>query len=316
MTSFAIIGAGYMAREHIKALMQIKGVTIAGIMGRTPEKTAAVAEEFSIPAIATTISELHDKTAADGLIICASELAAPALINDALDYPWAILAEKPVGLFARDAMALAEKIGTHKRSFYIAMNRRHYSSTVNALEILGQDDQPRVIEVHDQENIIAAITAGVPREVVSRWMVANSIHLIDYLTLFGRGQIDRVEIIRELDLAHPFFTHKAVHFDSGDIGIYTALWNAPGPWSVRVTTQSRMLEMRPLEQLEEQLFPSKARQPVPLSGDDSICKPGLLRQASQLVDAISGNPHQLPDMTAYLKTHHLVEMLYPQSLEV
>ena len=85
---------------------------------------------------------------------------------------------------------------------------------------------------------------------------------------------------------------------------------------MRVTTQSRMLEMRPLEQLEEQLFPSKARQPVPLSGDDSICKPGLLRQASQLVDAISGNPHQLPNMTAYLKTHHLVEMLYPQSLEV
>ena len=70
------------------------------------------------------------------------------------------------------------------------MNRRHFSSTINALQSLEDDDGKRFVEVHDQENIISALQSGQPREVVSRWMVANSIHLVDYFTLFCRGKAE------------------------------------------------------------------------------------------------------------------------------
>ena len=64
MISVAIIGAGPIAEEHIKAFIDIDSVHIAGIYSRTHEKANILAQKYSIPHLALSLSELFEKTKA------------------------------------------------------------------------------------------------------------------------------------------------------------------------------------------------------------------------------------------------------------
>ena len=59
MTTVAIIGAGAMARQHIKAFADLPGVTVAGIHSRTRAKAEALAAEYQIAHVCDLVDELH-----------------------------------------------------------------------------------------------------------------------------------------------------------------------------------------------------------------------------------------------------------------
>src|SRR2546425_867700 len=77
----------------------------------------------------------------------------------------------------------------------LALNRRHYSSTRTVLDDVAKLQGQRLIHVYDQEDQIVARAAKQPELVVLNWMYANSIHVVDYLTILGRGRIVGVEPI-------------------------------------------------------------------------------------------------------------------------
>ena len=39
-------------------------------------------------------------------------------------------------------------------------------------------------------------------------------------------------------------------YDSGDVLLYNALWNMPGPWRVSVTNEKKSYKLEPLEELK------------------------------------------------------------------
>lgn len=314
--SIAIIGAGYMAEEHIKAFNALPGIIVAGITSRTFNDAKKLAETYGIDVVADDITSLYKATKADGVVVAVNELSTQEVIRQCMSYPWSVLCEKPLGLYINDTQSIADEAKASGTNIFIAMNRRHFESTNTALNYLNVDDGRRFVEVHDQENMIGALKGGQPIEVVSRWMVANSIHLIDYFSIFCRGNIERIETPVELDNKTPFIMQKTIYFSSGDIGVYTAVWNAPGPWAVKVTTPTQMLEMRPVEKLEHQIFPEKQRKTINLSDVDIKFKAGLYSQALQFRNHLNKSSHNLPNLENYILSHQLVESLYPQSLEV
>jgi predicted dehydrogenase len=60
----AVIGAGYTAREHIRALRDIPGVQVAAIQSRTRSRAEALAGEFGINAVCDSILELYERSRA------------------------------------------------------------------------------------------------------------------------------------------------------------------------------------------------------------------------------------------------------------
>ena len=182
-------------------------------------------------------------------MVAVDELSAIDVVTNCMLYPWKILTEKPLGLFVHDTKELAKEANKKDRDVFVAMNRRHYASTKKAIELLENDQGKRFVSVIDQENIMGALKSGQPQEVVERWMVANSIHLIDYFSIFCRGRLTNITRPIPLDQRDPFVFQAILSFDSGDKGAYTALWDAPGPWAASITTRQQMLEMRPLEEL-------------------------------------------------------------------
>ncbi len=306
----AIIGAGYMAREHIRAFQDMSNVKIAGITSRTRARSEALATEFNIPVVCSSVDELYTRTSANLVVVTVPELAANSVIRTCLEYPWTILVEKPAGYNLADAEDIEVAARAKNSRVYVALNRRFYSSTRKVLTDLKEMGGTRFIHVQDQEDQGRALQAGQPQVVVENWMYANSIHVIDYFTLFGRGQVTSVTPVVAWNPDAPWIVIAKIQFASGDIGLYEGIWDGPGPWSVSVNIPERRWEMRPLEQAVYQLSGQRKLEPVELHSWDQQFKPGLRLMAEQAVLAAQGSETELPTLADSLKSMRIVKSIF------
>ena len=308
----AIVGAGAMAREHIRAFLDLPGNSVAGIWNRTRNKAEMVASEFGIPVVADSIEELYGRTRADLAIVAVYEPAINPIMKRALAYPWAILMEKPVGLDLLDGEEIAAVVRSRadkSGNVYVGLNRRYLSSTQAALSDLRNDPHPRFIHVQDQQNLEAARQIGHADIVVRNWMYANSIHLVDYFCAFGRGDITEVTRVAPWQPGNPGVVLAKIAFAGGDIGFYEGIWNGPGPWACTVTTPRRRWEMRPLERASYQNAGERTLNPVEAHPWDKDFKPGLRLQAQRVAEAVYGDAPAVT-LDEGLRTMRLIEAIY------
>lgn len=308
--SVAFIGAGAMAREHIRAFADLPGVTLAGIHSRTRATAEALAAQHGIMHVCDSIAELHARTGAALVISTVSVAAHHAITLECLAYPWTVFIEKPPGLTPAETAALAAAARGQGRALYVGFNRRFLSSTQAALADLTAVSGRRYIHVQDQQNQAFAAQIGHPPAVVANWMYVNSIHTIDYLRVFGRGRVTQVTPIFPFDPQSPGIVAAALTFESGDQGFYEAIWDGPGPWAVSISTPAVRWELRPLEEAAFQRQGERARHAVEVSPQDRAFKPGFRAQAEAVVRAVQGDSSVLPDIHDALETMRLIERIY------
>jgi predicted dehydrogenase len=310
----AIVGAGYMAQEHARALNSIN-VELVGVCGRTRSRAEAMAQVYDMPVFGT-IAEMYAATQADAVIVTVNELSMPAVSSECFRLPWVCLLEKPVGVDLAVATQILDQSRRDRARAFVALNRRSYSATRQALAELADDDGPRLISVLDQEDQEAARAAGQPEEVVRNWMYANSIHLIDYFSFMARGDVVSVTHAAPWTPEAPRFVAAQIRFSSGDVGVYQAVWNAPGPWSVTVTNRHVRLEMRPLEKLAIQRRGERRLTDIAPDVVDTEFKPGLRYQAEQLIGFLEGRNANLATLEEAHRSMTLCARIYglfPQS---
>ncbi len=308
--NIAVVGAGYMAREHVRAFQDIPGVKVAGITSRTRAKAESLAAEHGIPFVCESIAELYSRTKADLVVVAVPELSANAACRACFDYPWVCLLEKPAGYNLADAESIFSAAKKNGARAYVALNRRFYSSTQQVLSDLRNSNALRFIHVQDQEDQKRALQAGQPRQVVENWMYANSIHLIDYFILFGRGEVTSVTPIIQWNPKSAWIVAASIEFSSGDIGLYEGVWNSPGPWFVSINLPDKRWEMRPLEQAAYQLAGERKMEVIQLSSWDKDFKPGLRLQAAEAISVVKGLPTALPTIEESLKSMKLVASIF------
>jgi len=299
-----------MAREHARAFQSIPGIRVAGIYSRTRTRAEALAQELGIDAVYDSVDDLYRGTQADLAVVAVSELAMKETGIRCLQYPWFILLEKPAGLTVSEAEELSRAAAEKERTdIAVAFNRQHYSATRAVLEGLSGHPEPRYVQVHDQESLAAARANGYPDAVVDKWMYANSVHLIDYFRLFARGKVTQIQNIIRWNPASPGAVLSTLQFDSGDVGVYEAVWDTPGPWMVSVNLPGTRWEMRPLERATVQHL-GQSPTALEIHEWDLSFKAGLRLQAEKAVQARSGCRTDLPTLADSLSTMRLVERIY------
>lgn len=311
----AFVGAGHMSSEHLKAFQDVPGVALAGICSRTIERAHKLAAEFAVPVIASSIAELYKRTRAELVVVSVPELSVREVCIESFEHAWTCLIEKPAGYDVTDARAILHAAKAKSRRAFVALNRRHYGSTRLVQGDIAGLSGKRLIHVSDQQDQVAARAAKQPEVVVRNWMYANSIHVVDYLTVLGRGRIVQVDPVVPWTAENPSFVVARISYDSGDIGVYEAVWNGPGPWSVTVTTQEKRWELRPLEQASFQPYGSRRMESVPTHEWDTRFKPGLRAQAEEAIKATHGEQHTLPDLEDAMRSMELVQAIYGEGFK-
>ncbi len=310
----AIVGAGYTAREHIRAFADVPDVIIVGIYSRTRSRAEALAVTYGILRVCESIGELYDKTEADLVVVTVPEMAMNSVSRACFEFPWTVMLEKPAGYNVPDAEEICVDAQQKSRKVLIALNRRFYHSSRSVLSELQDQDGPRFIKVQDQENQQQALSAGQPRSVVDNWMYANSIHVIDYLRFFGRGKIKHVQPVIPWNPEKPGIVIARIEFADGDIGLYEGVWNGPGPWAVNVTTAAKRWELRPLEQAARQNLGERHLQPLATNEWDQTFKPGFRLQAEMAVMAALGQPSESVTIGDALETMRLIQAIFTTSI--
>jgi predicted dehydrogenase len=305
-----IVGAGYMALEHIKAFSDIEGIEIVAITSRSSERAKELAKAYGIGSVCLSISDMYHRHEPNGLIVAVSEIETYGVLINAAQYSWSILVEKPAGLNFTEAKKLYENVKFKQDSIFVAFNRRHYSSTREVLKQLNQGHGSRIIVVNDQEDSEFELANQRHRDVVENWMYANSIHLIDYFSLFCRGELKNLKNIVPWKGLGTEFVHCELEYSSGDKGVYLAYWNRPHPWSVSISTKENWWEIRPIESAARISRESRVPVHIAKSKWDSDFKPGLRLQAEEFISHLNMHQNNLPTIKDSLSTMELVSKLY------
>lgn len=306
----AVIGAGYMASEHIKAFADMSEIKILGIHSRTRSRAEELAQKYGIPFVYDSVEALYNGTQADLVIVAVPELSTKVVSTAVFRHSWLVLIEKPAGYNLQEAEEIFVAANSANCKAYVAFNRRHYASTRSVIKELEAVEGQRLVQVFDQENSKVATEGGQPLLVVKNWMYANSIHIIDYFCMFCRGDVTRIDHVIPWNSQDPRFVLAKIQYSSGDIGVYQAIWNGPGPWAVTVTTQAKRWEMRPLEQATFQLYKTRNTEVIPAHSWDTQFKAGIRLQAEEAVKAVQGEANALATLADGIETMKLVRLIY------
>ncbi len=300
-----VIGSGSIIPFHLDAA-KAAGFEIAIIGSRAgSEKTAALAERYGAVAGADWQAVL----AADvnALLIGPETGATPGILAAALETGLPILSEKPGAYASADLKALA----SHRNAgrILVGYNRRHYSSTAAAKELIESAGMATFTASIPEASWTTAMLSGKKREI----LLSNTVHVLDLLRyLFGDLEVGSVAKLNADDVngENGIFSRAAVVSAGGTesarvaaSGTLIVTFGSPSNYFVDIHTNGRSAALRPIEFYTEfdgvsVIEPTEA---LPLrhyvankagafeiARDDLDFKPGFVGQMRELAAMVGG----------------------------
>jgi len=293
-----------MAEEYLKVFSS-KKITCEAIYSRTVFKSKILKKKYNIKKIYTSLNDLKNDNQINALIIAVNPESTQSLINNLDIYKYRVLCEKPVGINFEETKKIISKI--KNKYFYVALNRRFYSSNLKANNLVNKNKSKRLISIRDQE-----LQNSKSKLYNKNLMYWNSVHLIDYINIYARGKLLKVEQLKKFKDNKFSENLTRLIFSSKDEVLYHCNWNSPGPWSINIIQKDHSVEMKPLENLvQEKLIKGKRiRFFHNKSKIDLKFKPGLFYQVSEFLRMLNNKKHKLVNLNDYFNTVKLIKKLY------
>ena len=276
-----IIGSGNMALEYAKILKHKKKTF--KVVGRGLLSSSNFTKKTGIPVVSGGIENFlsFNKLIPTYAIVCVNINNLFDVTSKLIDHGVnKILCEKPGALKISQLKILDEKSKIKKIKLYIAYNRRFYTSVVKLKKIINKENGLKSLHFDFTEKSKKIEKLNHPSNVKSKWIIANSAHVID-TAFFLAGMPKEIITMKKGSLNWPkkssIFsgsgnTKNSVYFS------YNANWNVPGNWKIELMTNKSRLLLQPMEELKiinNDLSISKISEKK--IDYDTIFKPGLFR---------------------------------------
>jgi len=200
-----------------------------------------------------------------------------------------VLIEKPGGISSEEINQLDDIANFNKVELLIAYNRRFYSSTQKAKEIIESDGGVTSFhfEFTEWSHVIGSLTK--PIKVKERWFLSNSTHVVD-LAFFLGGKPKNITCYNGGEQKLEWHPSSSVFSGSGlthndALFSYHADWTAPGRWKVEILTKRNRIILEPLEGLQIQKIGSVEKNFMEINNEKDLSfKPGLFNQVKAFVN--------------------------------
>lgn len=279
-----VIGAGKMGSAHLQALAALEPDALAGWAPseRRREATEAIGARFfhgPLEAALDALQPTHVVVASpvDTLTPISLQLIAAGVRH--------LLVEKPVALNGAEGAALVAAVEASGAHLHVGYNRRFYSSIRTALQLIAEAGE-EIESVAFEFNEVVPDSAGPlghAPSVRERWLLANSLHVIDS-ALFPVGHPDPANSTFARSGGLVWHPAGSIFVGSGMTVFgkpfaYHANWAAPGRWGFEWMTPSARYVFRPLEKLAVMCRGSFKLEEIPLDDElDRTFKPGVYLQ--------------------------------------
>jgi len=300
-----LIGTGNIAKEHHRAFSCFDDFEFVGVVARNKKKMSKFANDLKISYFSNNLEEAHKKLKPDLVIVATSIINTYKVCLKLINFNSVIFVEKPLGFNFFETKKLVDLINFKKRKVFIALNRRNYFSTRMLQKAISKTVSKRVVIVNDQ-TILKRLNKNIPKKIVKNYMYANSVHLIDYFSIFCRGKLNSIQTFNKFN-KKPFFVSAKLNFSSGDLGIYSGVYDRESPWHVSVFVDKKTYILKPLEKIASSVKLTKKE--IKFSNDTEY-KPGFKLQAKEVLNFFKKISYNLTDHNEYFKTVVLIKKIY------
>lgn len=287
-----LIGAGSMAAGYAKVLIELKKDFIT--IGRGEASSIKFEHKLGKKVVRRGLTHWIDSNkiaTIPGAVIVATPV--DVLKSNTLELlnlgVKNILVEKPGALSIEEMQEVVDVSKRLKANVIIGYNRRFYTSTIKALEILSLEDEISSLHFEFTEWGHVIEKLEIKEEILNAWLLCNSSHVIDLAFYLGgepthlHAQSEGENMLKWHPRASKFTgigkTVKNIPFS------YNANWNAPGSWEVEILTKNFKLIFRPLEKLKIQKQGGVQVDEMELENQlDRVFKPGLYQQTASFLD--------------------------------
>jgi predicted dehydrogenase len=248
-----VIGVGKMGLAHLQVLAALKPTALAG--WAPSDKRRASVEGVGAEFLTGNLEHALKTFGATHVIIATPvETLAPIALQVMTAGVRHILLEKPAALTLAEGRQLIAEADLQHATIYVGYNRRFYSSFRTAVSMMqAQGERVESVVFEFNEVVASAGPAGHVQAVRERWLLANSLHVIDAaLFPIGPPDFEKSNFLCSGNLSwHPagqIFVGSGKS-ESGVPYAYHANWGAPGRWGVEWMTPSMRYVFRPMEKL-------------------------------------------------------------------
>jgi predicted dehydrogenase len=299
-----LIGAGPMALEYSKVLnaLNIKYIVI----GRSQKSAQQFSLESKISVFIGGLSKflaLKPTIPSKAIITVNVEELKSTCIQLIKYGVKSILLEKPGGINFKEIDKLYYYTKEKNVDVRIAYNRRYYSSTLKAKELIKSDGgvQSFNFEFTEWTHLIDKLKKS--DEVLKNWFFLNSSHVVDLAFHLGGLPIQMSSYVSDIITWNksPSIFSGAGKTRGGSIFSYQANWQSAGRWSVELLTARGKYILCPLEKLSFQKKSHLETQEIKLNSKfDKDFKPGLYAQLNAFINFPDENLLSLSDHYAML----------------
>ena len=231
----ALAGGGAFGEKHLNGLKNIDGVEVVSLVGRTQDKTQAMADKFGIPHATTDYEEMLGNDEIDAVILCTpTQMHADQAIK-AMDAGKHVEVEIPLADSWADAQAVMDKqketglvcMAGHTRRFNPSHQWVKQQIEAGKLNILAMDVETFFFR---RENKNAK---GEPRSWTDHLLWHHSAHTIDIFQYMTGAKVVKANILQgpqHPDLGIAMDQSIQMKTDKGQILTLALSFNNEGPF--------------------------------------------------------------------------------------
>lgn len=278
-----VVGYGNMGKQYVQALRAL-GVKRIRVCSRSAGPLQELGNTPGVETVEGGFERLDCARHPEELGIIAAPIGASAAAAQRLAELGfrRLLIEKPVSLCSREIQELADSLDRQGVEAWCAYNRVAYPSFHELRALTDRDGGITSCTYTFTEMIRPDWTQRFPPEVLARWGIANSLHVMS----MAHGLIGwPTEWSGHRSGALPWHPAGAVFVGSGvsQRGIpfgYHADWGSTGRWSVEVHTHQASYRLCPLEKVFRKPSVAEDWEEVPAAAFAPSVKAGIAEQVA------------------------------------
>lgn len=305
----AVIGAGKYARKHLEILALFGNVTLVGVSNRGGSDISSFKQEYGAEATFGNYQEMIEVTQPDAAVVVVSHFETAAVARYCLERGIPCLIEKPAGITSADTAMLAATARQANCLNMVGMNRRFISSFHVAMNTILSHGKLHAITLEAPEDIRLQRRQRADQQLVDHFMVANTIHAIDLLRMYG-GDLAAFTGYKNAD-EEPYgdsFT-SIMRFENGALGTFISHWlSGMTGWSL--TLYGDGVKVTHDAALKGEVIKGRKRTPLWIDPIDLAYKPGLFAQDEAFIRALTLHeplPYPASTLDDAIKTMRLIE---------
>lgn len=218
MTDVAVVGCGFMGRNHAQAVGDHPTLSLASVVDLEEEVAASVAEEFGA---ADAFTDFERAVAnADAVVVATPEPAHAEQAATVLDHDRHLLLEKPVTVDTDVAWALADRAEGHDAVTAVSFVLRYDPGYAGVREAVASGDVGDPVSVRAKRGITRAESERIGGR--GHPLYYMNVHDLDAMRWAVGSEVDEVTAIErrgELDdVGVPDAMHATLTFEDGTVG--------------------------------------------------------------------------------------------------